>query len=117
MAEMLLSVLETAHFHKEARKLLSEAELNDAIYAIASNPEIGDIMQGTGGVRKFRVAKGSRGKSAGSRIVYYYHDMDTPVFFLTIFAKNERDNLSGSERNDLAASVKGMVAAYNRRRS
>ena len=62
-------------------------------------------MQGTGGIRKLRWARGSRGKSGGVRVIYYYHDERIPLYLLTVFGKNERANLSKAERNELAKLV------------
>ena len=66
-------------------------------------------MQGTGGIRKLRWGRGSRGKSGGARVIYYYHDQRIPLYLLTVFGKNEKDNLSKSERNDLAKLVSLLI--------
>src|SRR5262245_44930631 len=52
------------------------------------------LMEGTGGVRKVRFVVGGRGKSGGVRVVYYFHNEAMPVYLLTVFAKNEKANLS-----------------------
>ncbi len=75
---------------------------------LARNPECGEIMQGTGGVRKVRVALDGRGKSGGARVIYYFHSEHLPLFALTIFAKNEKSNLTPAQRNALAAVVKAI---------
>ncbi|WP_307190498.1 type II toxin-antitoxin system RelE/ParE family toxin [Bathymodiolus platifrons methanotrophic gill symbiont] len=51
-------------------------------------------MQATGGIRKFRWATGNKGKSGGVRVIYYFHNKSIPLFLLTVFGKNEKDNLS-----------------------
>ena len=66
-------------------------------------------MKGTGGIRKLRWNRGSRGKSGGVRVIYYYHDERIPLYLLTVFGKNERANLSKAERNDLARLVDILV--------
>jgi hypothetical protein len=78
---------------------------------LAAHPKAGDLMEGTGGVRKMRWARGGRGKSGGVRIVYYVHSEAMPLYLLTVFAKNERANLSKAERNDLAGLV-GLLVDY-----
>lgn len=70
----------------------------------------GDVMRGTGGVRKLRWGKGGRGKSGGVRVIYYFHDERLPLYLLTLFAKNEQANLTARERNVLAALVDTLVA-------
>ena len=60
----------------------------------------GDLVPGTGGVRKLRWGLEGRGKRGGARVVYFYHDPDVPIFALTAYAKNERADLSQQDRND-----------------
>src|ERR1700712_5119896 len=57
---------------------------------------LGDVIPGSGGLRKIRIALPGRGKSGGARIIYY-QIVDDCVLFLTIYAKSERDNLTASE--------------------
>ena len=72
---------------------------------LAARPKAGDLMEGTGGIRKLRWGREGRGKSGGVRVVYYFHSDDMPLYLLTVFAKNERANLSKAERNELAGLV------------
>ena len=62
-------------------------------------------MEGTGGVRKVRFAIGGRGKSGGARVIYYFHSDAIPAFLLTVFAKNEKENVTPAERNALVRMV------------
>lgn len=75
---------------------------------LAADPLCGDLIQGTGGVRKIRFAIQGRGKSGGVRVVYYYYNETRPLFLLTVFSKNEKDNLTMAERNSLAKLVKAL---------
>ena len=75
---------------------------------VARDPERGELMQGTGGVRKFRVGRGSKGKSGGGRVIYVHYDADHPIFLLAAFAKNEKANLTKAERNEIARFVKTL---------
>jgi mRNA-degrading endonuclease RelE of RelBE toxin-antitoxin system len=54
-------------------RLLSPVEQEALVLALAMNPRAGDLIRGTGGVRKLRWARGGRGKSGGVRIIYYFH--------------------------------------------
>ena len=69
---------------------------------LAARPRAGDLIPGTGGVRKLRWARGGRGKSAGVRAIYYFHSDAMPLYLLTVFGKNERADLTAAERNELA---------------
>ena len=62
-------------------------------------------MPGTGGFRKVRVAMEGRGKSGGARVIYFLHNETMPVYLLTVFAKNDKENLTQGERNELRKRV------------
>lgn len=104
------TVAETPEYIRRAEKLLSDDERRDVLQYLAAHPRAGDLMEGTGGVRKLRWARGGRGKSGGVRVIYYFHSDAMPLYLLTLFAKNERANLSKAERNALADLV-GLLAA------
>lgn len=90
---------------------MSEYERNAAVDLVANNPEAGDVMQGTGGVRKARLAGRGKGKSGGYRIVWYFGGGDIPVFLLTVFGKGEKANLSQGERNALRSLTATLRAS------
>jgi mRNA-degrading endonuclease RelE of RelBE toxin-antitoxin system len=104
MARPLLTVVETAEFIARASRLMSEEQRAQVVELLARDPEGGDIMQGTGGVRKVRVALAGRGKSGGARVIYYFHSDRLPVFALTVQA----------QRNAMAAVVKAIKQQLER---
>jgi len=106
---MLTTVTELPEYIWRADELLNEAERKSVIDYLAAHPRAGDIMEGTGGIRKIRWARGGRGKSSGVRVIYYYHDQRIPLYLLTVFGKNEKPNISKSERNELAKLVGLLV--------
>ena len=73
----------------------------------------GDLIPGTGGVRKLRWGVEGRGKRGGARIIYYFHSDRMPLYLLAVFTKNERADLSPSERATLRSLVDQLVAAWN----
>lgn len=79
---------------------------------LAAHPKAGDVIEGTGGVSKLRWARDGRGKSGGVRVIYYFHSEAMPLYLLTMFAKNERANLSKGERNALAGLVDVLVQTW-----
>jgi mRNA-degrading endonuclease RelE of RelBE toxin-antitoxin system len=111
---MLATVAETPEYQRCAGRLLSAAERAAIVNFLAARPKAGDLMQGTGGVRKLRWARGGRGKSAGVRVIYYYHSEALPLYLLTVFGKGEKANLGKAERNELAALVAMLKAAERR---
>ena len=70
--EALLTVAETPEYLRRADRLLSSAEQTRVVEYLAANPRTGDLIRGTGGVRKLRWARGGRGKSGGVRVIYYF---------------------------------------------
>jgi hypothetical protein len=107
---MLNTVAELPAYRSFAEKHLSEEERRSIIDYLAEHPMAGDIMRGTGGVRKLRWGMGGRGKSGGVRVIYYFHNEKLPLYLLTLFAKNEQTNLTAGERNILASLVDTLVA-------
>ncbi|MFA7290998.1 MAG: type II toxin-antitoxin system RelE/ParE family toxin [Rhodocyclaceae bacterium] len=108
------TIAETPEYIRRAEKLLSDDERRDVLQYLAAHPRAGDLMEGTGGVRKLRWARGGRGKSGGVRVIYCFHSDTLPLYLLTLFAKNERANLSKAERNALADLVGILSATRNK---
>jgi len=92
------TVVETPTYLAIANKLFSEEERADIVALVAADPECGDLIRGTGGFRKVRVARKGMGKSGGARVVYIWRNQGFPVFLITVFPKNEKENLSTAER-------------------
>ena len=109
---MLITIVELPEYIRRAQKLLNEEERNKLVFYLSTNPKSGDLIQGTGGIRKIRWARGGKGKSGGVRVIYFYFDEEMPLFLLTIFGKAEKANLSKSDRNDLAKLTKELVSLY-----
>ena len=94
-----ITVIETPEFLSATRKLMSDEERARLVGYLAHNPLAGDLIQGTGSVRKSRWALEGRGKRGGARVVYFCHGADIPLFALTAYAKNQRADLSQKDRN------------------
>lgn len=103
------TVAETTIYLRCAEKLLTAVERMDVVSYLAAHPKAGDLMEGTGGVRKLRWARAGMGKSGGVRVIYYVHSDAMPLYLLTVFAKGDRENLSKAERNELAGLVEVLV--------
>lgn len=104
---LMHTVIETNAYLAAAKDAgMGEEERNAVVDLIAANPEAGEIMPGTGGARKLRVAKPGRGKSGGYRVITYFAGGNYPAFLLTVFGKNERANLNKAERNALSGLTK-----------
>jgi hypothetical protein len=86
--------------------LLSDEEYGDLQSRIAANPDLGALIKGGGGIRKVRVAVGSRGKSGGARVIYYWAVREDVILLLYAYAKNVAANLTPKQVSQLAKVVK-----------
>lgn len=89
---------------------MTEAERASVVDLLANNPSLGDLIVGTGGCRKFRLAGRGKGKSGGYRVITFFGGGHMPVYLLTVFSKGERADLSQAERNALADVAKRLLA-------
>lgn len=81
---------------------------------IASDPQAGDIISGTGGARKLRHPAPGGGKSGGWRTIHYWGGNDVPVFLLAVYAKSQKDNISQAEKNELKKILPLVADAYRK---
>jgi len=79
---------------------------------IARNPEAGDLIPETGGVREVRWSRQGSGKRGGVRVIYFYHQADMPIYLLMVFAKARRDDLSPEAKR----MVQALAARLKQRR-
>lgn len=98
MLRKLVTVVETALFVRQAADLWGEPEREAFIDFIAWNPDAGDLIPGTGGVRKVRWTRPGEGKRGGSRVIYFYHRVDHPLYLLMVYAKARKDDLTPDEK-------------------
>lgn len=109
MKERYFTVVETEYYLGKARKILSEQQRDEVVTIVAQKPESGEMMQGTGGVYKFRYAsQEGKGKRGGARIIHLPLAASGKVYLLDIFEKNDKVNLTKAERHEMAAIVKSM---------
>lgn len=112
------TVVETEGYLRDAKASgLTTRERAAIVDLLSMSPQLGDIMPGTGGARKLRVAGKGKGKSGGYRVITFYAGEVMPVFLLNVFAKNEKINLSQAERNELKEVLSDLAQAYRKRRS
>ena len=72
------------------------------------HPEAGDVIRGTGGIRKIRRATPGRGKRGGSRIMYYWLAKEEHIYLLTVSAKGAKDDLTAAERDAWRRAVEAI---------
>ncbi len=96
-------------FETKARGLLGAAGFDDMLEFLAKRPKAGRVIQGTGGLRKVRIARPGRGKSAGTRVIYYYHNEDKPILLLLIYAKADQENMTNEQKAEYKKAVKLII--------
>ena len=72
------------------------------------DPKIGAVMRGTGGVRKMRFAFEQRGKRGSVRVIYVDFEVYQKIFLITAYLKNEKDNLTESERSEIKQMIRTL---------
>ena len=85
--------------------------------ALMENPELGDVMPGTGGFRKVRLedARRCKGKRGGLRIIYYYLSTDHQIWFFTLYDKDEAADLTAEEKQVLKKAIQAELEARRRK--
>jgi hypothetical protein len=100
---------------RQAADIWSDEERSAFVDFIAANPEEGDVIPETGGIRKVRWRRRGSGKRGGVRVIYFYHDADMPLYLLMIYAKARQEDLSAVEKQRARAVVTAIRQAWRRR--
>jgi len=87
---------------------LSDDDLRTLEEELLADPETGNRIPGTGGLRKYRIPLEGRGKSGGARVCYYDSSGTKKIYLITVYEKNKKDDLSMGERNQLKQLVKQL---------
>lgn len=99
---MTRTFIQTDEFIKNWERLgLTDDDLRRLELKIMKNPQVGPVIQGTGKLRKMRFAFENKGKSGSSRVCYVDFLIHETVYLITVYPKNEKDNLSKAERNEI----------------
>ena len=103
-------------FEKQWKDLgLTDENLRELQSILLENPKAGPVMSGTGRLRKFRYIYGNRGKSHCARVCYVDFEINGIIFLIMVFAKNEMENLSSAEKNNIKALIDKLESVYNRK--
>ncbi|WP_022697943.1 hypothetical protein [Euryhalocaulis caribicus] len=105
---------------KALQGALNEEEFNRLIDELAMHPEAGDRIPDSGGLRKLRAGCKGKGKSGGLRIVYFFYDLNMPLFVIAAYEKTKKVRYSETELASMRSLVDEIVneyAAKNRRKA
>jgi mRNA-degrading endonuclease RelE of RelBE toxin-antitoxin system len=97
--------IETLLFTEQLTAYLPDDEYRELQSFLIEKPDAGDLIQGTGGLRKLRWGVGNKGKRSGVRIIYYWQMSDDQIYLMTLYAKNEMTDLSAKEKKALKQMV------------
>ena len=89
--------IETSLFSKLLGGYLSDEEYRQLQNHLIERPDAGAVIRNSGGVRKVRWRAGGKGKSGGIRVIYYWAKADEQTFFLTLYGKGEKEDLSATD--------------------
>ena len=107
------TVVETpAYLRRAGRLQISEDELDTIKLLVAQQPDIGDVIPGSGGARKVRVRAKGKGKRGGYRIVTFYSGVALPVFLLDIYAKSEKTDLTRGQIKNLRIVTNSILNEF-----
>ena len=117
MPSLLHTIAETPPFLRDAASAgLSEADVRAIVDMIAANPRQGDEVQGSGGVRKVRVAGRGKGKSGGYRIMVAFVGGEAPAYLLALLSKGDRGNFTAAEIAQMKALTTTLKQHWRERR-
>lgn len=97
----MLTVIETPLFQKQWPLYWTEEERGSFAAYIADNPDAGDVIPDSGGLRKVRWRRAASGKSGGVRVIYYTRTAAGELILLTLYAKSKTDNLTGQKLKEI----------------
>jgi mRNA-degrading endonuclease RelE of RelBE toxin-antitoxin system len=96
---------ETGVFTRQITKLISDNQYREFQQELIFNPQAGDLIKGSGGLRKIRWRSAAGGKRGGIRVIYYWYVADSEIFLLLAYGKTEKDDLSAREIKILRSLV------------
>jgi hypothetical protein len=89
----MFTVIETPTFVRLANDCWNDEDRSRFISFIAGSPDAGDVVPGSGGVRKVRWATAGRGKRGGVRVIYFNRLANGEIWLLLVYGKSVRDNI------------------------
>lgn len=100
--------IETSLFTRLIYDYLSEDEYIGLQVYLLRHPDSGNIVPGSGGVRKLRWAMRGKGKRGGARVIYFWKASEGEIWLLTIYGKSERDTIPGHILKQIAKEIKNV---------
>lgn len=109
-----MQIKETPVFTRRLPDVMDDDEYAFLQIALVTNPQLGVVIPGTGGIRKVRWAGSGRGKRGGARVIYFAALADGQILMLYVYAKNDRGDLSEAQKGALRAVVEAEYGSRTR---
>ena len=103
----MFAFIETKLFTRLFDEIFSDEDLARLQGFLIENPEVGDVIPGSSGVRKMRWAIPGRGKRGGLRIIYYLRSRQGQIWLLTLYPKSETDSIPGRILRQIKDEIDG----------
>ncbi|WP_305041897.1 type II toxin-antitoxin system RelE/ParE family toxin [Geoalkalibacter sp.] len=103
-----MRIIETPTFTRQISALLPDDDYRLVQAHLAANPQVGEVIPGGGGIRKFRFARPGMGKRGGGRLIYYWQNDVGVIFMLLAYAKGRQENLTGEQLAELRSLAKEL---------
>jgi len=87
-------IIETTMFTRSIGQLMHDDQYRELQEWLIENPEIGDLIRGSGGLRKIRWKLTGRGKRGGVRVIYYWAVSADQIRMLYVYSKSDHENLT-----------------------
>ena len=101
----MLTVVETPLFQKQWPAYWTEDERGEFAAFLSVTPNAGDVVPGSGGIRKVRWSRAGSGKSGGVRVIYFVRTVQREIVLLTLYAKSRTDNLTGAALKEIRRAL------------
>jgi len=100
-----MRIIETPNFTRRLKSLLSDEEYRELQNSLIADPEAGNVIRGSGGIRKLRWAGSGKGKRGGVRVIYHWFRGEEIILMLLVYSKNEQDDLTPEQLKTLRKLV------------
>jgi len=103
----MYSFIETKLFSRLVADVLTDEEYSGLQKALIKDPEAGDLIPRSGGIRKLRWGVAGRGKRGGIRVIYYVRVRRGQIWMLTLYAKNVVENIPAKVLRQIKGEIDG----------
>ena len=109
MSKKTITIIKLKPFLQSIKKIFTHDDLKELEEFLVAFPAHGDVIPGTGGLRKLRWAAKGKGKRGGARVIYFYYVNKDNVYLLAAYTKNDKTDLSSNEKQAFKKMIEFLV--------